>query len=138
MEKLEKYFSYSTSETIVQLIKSLFVGGVATLVDMGILFVFSKVLGIYYMTGAVIGYIIGLIVNYILSTYWVFNRRSLDNSKLEFTVFAVIAIIGLGLNLLIIWVMHEAFGVDEMIGKVVSTILVYIWNFIARKVVLYK
>lgn len=138
MKQLERFFSHDTSETMVQLVKSLFVGGVATLVDMGTLYVLNKVLGLHYIPAAIVGYVLGLVVNYVLSTYWVFNKRALDNAKLEFTVFAIIALIGLGLNLLIIWLMQDLLGIDVMIGKIVSTVIVYLWNFVARKKILYK
>ena len=54
------------------------------------------------LVGAFFGFVISVIVNYILSMKYVFERREDLDRKKEFTIFVVLSIIGLGINELII------------------------------------
>ena len=86
----------STDKIGIQFFRYIFVGGAAFLVDFVSLYLLTDFLGVYYLTSAAIAFILGLIVNYFLSTYWVFNKRKLDNLTFEFGIFAIIGIVGLG------------------------------------------
>ncbi|HNS26245.1 MAG TPA: GtrA family protein, partial [Methanobacteriaceae archaeon] len=83
-------------------------------------------------------FILGLIVNYILSISWVFNNRKLNSSTLEFGVFSLIGMVGLGLNEVFIWFFTAEVGFYYLISKIISAIIVLFWNFFARKYVLFK
>ena len=56
------------------------------------------------MAGSALGFTISVIVNYILSFKFVFERKEDMNRKAEFVIFIILSIIGLGLNQLIIWI----------------------------------
>ena len=50
----------------------------------------------------------------------------------------VASLIGLLLNLLIMWVAVDLFSCNEMVSKVVATAIVFAYNFLIRKLVIYK
>ncbi len=133
-----KLFKEETENTLVQLFRYGFVGGAAFLVDYGVLVLLTEVFGMHYLLSATISFILGLVTNYLLSVVWVFNNRTLGNRWAEFTVFAIIGVIGLGLNALIMYVCTDKIGIHYMISKIISTVIVFFWNFFARKVVLFK
>ncbi len=123
--------------TMVQLIRSLVVSVVALVVDFGTLVIMKEKLGINYLVAATISFTLGVLVNYALSVWWVFADRQLASKKAEFTIFFIICAIGLALNLAIIAGMVQWMHVDYRIAKIVSTIVVFFWNFIGRKKILY-
>ena len=133
-----KLFKEETENTLIQLFRYGFVGGAAFLVDYGVLVLLTEVFGMHYLLSAPISFILGLVTNYLLSVVWVFNNRTLGNRWAEFTVFAIIGVIGLGLNALIMYVCTDKMGIHYMISKIISTVIVFFWNFFARKVVLFK
>jgi putative flippase GtrA len=137
-QKLNRLLKQETERTVIQLIRYVFVGGAAFIVDFGSLFILTDFFGIYYLVSAAIAFILGLIVNYSLSISWVFNNRTLDNSTLEFGVFSLIGIVGLGLNEIFIWFFTAKIGFYYLISKVISAIIVLLWNFFARKYVLFR
>ena len=51
--------------------------------------------------------------------------------------FAIIGVIGLGLNELIMYCAVELIGLHYMVAKLISTALVFFWNFFARKMTLF-
>lgn len=137
-QKLNTILKQETERTIIQLFRYVFVGGAAFIVDFGSLFILTDFFGIYYLISAAIAFILGLIVNYILSISWVFNNRKLDNLTLEFGVFSLIGIVGLGLNEVFIWFFTAEVGFYYLISKIISAVIVLFWNFFARKYVLFR
>ncbi len=154
---IKALFIGDTNHTGIQFFRSLFVGGIATVADMAVLIVIREVFGVPESIAAVFGFIVGLAVNYIISTYWVFAKAKVKNRAMDFIAFGVIGVIGLGLTQLIIepfsvkgmfgegfLVSHAVFGslipTDKyyIIGKMLAVVLVYMWNFFARKFFLYR
>ena len=132
IEKLLK-----SQDTFFQLIRYGLVGGLAFVADYASLYAFTEWFGIQYLVSAALAFIIGLTVNYILSNLIVFTTHRLNNRWLEFTIFAIIGVIGLGLNELIMFCACELIGLHYMVAKLISTALVFFWNFFARKLTLF-
>jgi putative flippase GtrA len=122
----------------VQFARYLFVGGLAFGVDFGLLFVLTSLAGLPYLISAAIGFCFGSVINYGLSRIWVFDRRTLSSGSLEFAVFGLIGVVGLGLNEAIMWSMHELLHLHYLIAKVVSSSVVLLWNFGGRKFLLFR
>ncbi len=135
---LEKLLKNETNNTFIQLFRYTFVGGFAFIVDFSLLFILTELMGIHYLISAAIALTAGLIINYFLSILWVFDKRKMVNKSVEFTLFAVIGIVGLGLNELFIWVFTEFAGLYYLLSKIISTAIVYLWNFFARKFTLFN
>ncbi|HTX61498.1 MAG TPA: GtrA family protein, partial [Methanobacterium sp.] len=119
-ETAHKILTSKTDKTGIQFFRYLFVGGAAFLVDLASLYILTDFFGIYYLISAAIAFLLGLVTNYILSISWVFNRRSLDNKTVEFSVFAIIGIIGLGLNELFIWLFTAELGIYYLLSKILA------------------
>ena len=79
-----------------------------------------------------------IVVNYLLSILWVFANHTQNNRWVEFLVFAIIGIFGLGLNEIIIYLGTDIVGLPYMLSKLISTAIVFFWNFFARKIILFK
>ena len=155
--KIKKLFVGGTSNTFIQFFRSLFVGGIATVVDMLICILVREAFHLPEPVAAIFGFVIGCAVNYIICSLWVFAKAKVKNRKVDFLGFTIIGVIGLGLTQLII----EPFAVDGMfgtgafvrweifggiipadkyyiVGKIIAVVVVYMWNFFARKLILYR
>ena len=137
-EKIQTAFSGKTNNTYLQLFRYTFVGGFAFLIDFGTLFALTEYLHLHYLVSAAISFILGLIINYFLSVKWVFNNRIIENRFLEFLFFALIGLIGLGLNELFLWVLTDLLLIYYLLSKIITTFIVYFWNFFARKIMLFN
>ncbi len=137
-ETVEKLLTRSTDKTGIQFFRYIFVGGVAFLVDFASLYIFTDYFGVFYLISAAIAFILGLITNYLLSINWVFNRRALDNKTIEFSVFAFIGIVGLGLNEVFIWFFTAELSFFYLLSKILAAIIILFWNFFARKLTLFR
>ena len=135
---INKIFLQPTNNSLIQLFRYCFVGGFAFIVDAGGLFVLTEYAGIYYLLSATISFILGLVVNYLLSTAWIFKKSKLSNGWTEFLIYSVIGVVGLGLNTLFLWLFTDCLHIYYMLSKIITAALVMLWNFFARKIILFK
>ena len=137
-DMLNKFFIEKTDNTLIQLFRYTFVGGIAFIVDFACLYILKEFAGIYYLFSATISFILGLIINYVLSILWVFKSRAVNKKNIEIIIFAIIGFIGLGLNVVIMWFFTDQLNILYLHSKLISTAIVYFWNFLARKYILYR
>lgn len=140
-----------------QIIKFGLVGGLCFVIDFAITLVVSiplRAIGMATDSAAVVaaffGFLVSVIVNYLLSMKYVFERKDDMNRKQEFIIFVILSVIGLLINELIIkgsmvaaraWVqsLYELQPTLITAGaKVVATAVVMVYNFISRKMFLEK
>lgn len=120
-----------------ELLRYSLVGGGAFAVDFGLLWGLTHG-GLHYMLSAAAAFTAGLMVNYTLSVLWVFRRRAPCGRAVEFAVFAAVGIAGLGLNEAIMWLVAGLLGRHYLLSKIVSAAVVFVWNFAARKYLLFN
>ncbi|MDD1774488.1 MAG: GtrA family protein [Methanobacterium sp.] len=137
-ETFQKVITRNTDKTEIQFFRYIFVGGVAFIVDFTSLYVLTDFFGIYYLYSAAAAFILGLVVNYFMSISWVFNKRKLNSKTIEFSVFALIGIIGLGLNEIFIWFFTDELNLFYLVSKILAAIIILFWNFFARKITLFN
>jgi putative flippase GtrA len=123
---------------MIQLVRYTIIGVPAFAVDFGLLFFLTHFVHIPYLLSAAIAFIAGVSISYYLSVLWVFSSRSMDSKSAEFLIFVIVGIVGLGLNELIIWFFTEQIHFHYLVSKINSTLLVYFWNFFARKCLLFR
>ena len=56
----------------------------------------------------------------------------------EFSIFAMVEIAGVGLNQLLMYLMVDGFSLNEMLSKMVAAAFVLMWNFGTQKLLLFK
>lgn len=131
-ERLKKH-----DKLIRQILKFGVVGGGAFLIDYTILYVLTEFVGIHYLISSVISFTVSLIFNYILSIYWVFDVTRKQTAK-EVLIFAILSIIGLGINQIVMYIGSDILHIYYMLTKLVATFIVMVWNFITRKIFIEK
>lgn len=81
-------------------------------------------------------------MNYAMSTFWVFRTSKVKSRLAEFLAFAAIGVVGLLLAIAITkvfaWMMADVTSAYQIISKVVSTAVAFLWNFFARKYLIYN
>ena len=114
------------------------VGGLAFGCDFFVYLSLTDWLGFNYLLANVIGFCLGLTINYLLSINWVFERRSESSARRECLLFASIGLFNLGLGESFLWALVGLGGLHHIAGKIVITALVFLSNFCMRKVMLFR
>jgi putative flippase GtrA len=126
-----------TNSAFVQFLRYGLVGGIAFLCDFGTLWGATSRFGLHYLHSAALGFCVGLAVNYWLSVRWVFATRKFSRSSVQFGLFALVGIVGVGINELGMWLLTDGVGLDYRASKLATTVVVYLWNFSIRKVLIF-
>jgi len=142
------------NDKLMEFIRYCFVGGVSFVFDFAAFwamnaFLFIPMYGESFAkenfwtvaTSVTVGFIVGLIVNYLLSMLWVFTTKTQQkqgrNTK-AFIIFTVIGVIGYGLKLLLMKLQVEIVGMNENIANMIAAVIVLAWNYGARKVIIFR
>jgi putative flippase GtrA len=109
------------------------VGGIAACVDVGFFAIFAKWLHYPYLWVAAGGFLLGTLVNYLLSKRFVFIAHGRHSRVVEIGLVYAVSLLGLGLHQLILFWLVEHAAVDLMNAKLTATGTVFFWNYLARK-----
>ena len=129
---------------IKQFISYFFVGGVAAVVEWIMFFLFANVLQIHYFVSTVRAFIFSTSANWILGRITTFkdNVSYKDKKAKEAVLVFAVSAIGLLFNLVLMYLFVTVMGFDSPAGntlsKIAATGIVFIWNFLIRKLVIYK
>lgn len=126
------------SPRVLELMKYGFGSAIALAVDLALLILLTELAGIAPLWSAFFGFCAGLITIYLVSISWIFETRTLDNRYLEMAIFAVIGVVGLGLNQVFMLIFMEVAALGYFYAKLLTIGLVFGFNFIARQSLLFR
>lgn len=112
------------------------VGGIATVAEWVVFFLLGKV-SCHYAVATAIAYILSTFVNWLAGRILVFKESKQPIIKEILSVYLA-SIVGLLLNLLIMWVAVDLISINEMLSKIAATGIVFVYNFLVRKLLIYK
>ena len=162
-----RVMAQTKKQLFLEIVRFLLVGGGATLVDYLVFWVFDGVLfpllpmqtsgwqTAYLIVATALGFLVGLCINWVLSVAFVFKQtkeKTDVRSKKDFSTFAIIGVLGLAITeigvVALVWILPEIFlfqtftfmGVawKKWIAKAVMTGLVLVWNYLGRKLFIFK
>lgn len=119
------------------LLKYVLVAVCALVVDLATLLILHR-LNVQYLVAATTGFVLGTIVNFLLSRGFVFRDPVIKNKIANFMAYAAIGILGLLCNNVIIWLCFSKAGFTLAVSKLAAVAVVFIWNFLARRQFLFR
>jgi putative flippase GtrA len=119
----------------IEMFRYALVAAVGLIVDIGGLVLLKEVFGFNYLVAATISFCAAVLVNYVLSSLWIFESKRAK--VVEFGMFLIVGVVGLGLNDLVLWLLTSKAGVYYLEAKLVATALVFFWNFFGRRALLF-
>jgi putative flippase GtrA len=138
IRRLTPLFIGETDNAAVQLFRYALVGGLAFVIDFGSLFTMTEFGGLPYLWSAAFAFVLGLLTNYVISVTWVFDKRAVTNRQVEFVIFGLLGVLGLGINEVSMFVLTNIIGLHYLVSKLVSTAMTFLWNYLSRKILLFS
>jgi putative flippase GtrA len=121
-----------------QLLRSIGASLAAFAVDFAVLALLTEAVRLHYLLSAGISFFLGTSVSYLLSVLLVFPARRHASRLVEFALFVLVGVVGLGLNEALLWALTERVGIYYLVSKVIAACLIFFWNFGARKYLLFR
>ena len=129
-------------------LRFLVTGGVCFLVELAALVLLRDTCGLDTLIAVPIAFLISVILNYLLCVKWVFSGVGEQGNSAK-AGFLITSVMGLLLNELLMLIFRGVFGEDQvvftllgftvtmyMVNKALSTLLVMIWNYFAKRAIL--
>jgi putative flippase GtrA len=108
-------------------------GGMATLVDVALLYLLVEQFHVWYLAAAVPAFLMGSSAHFLVSYFWVFEDKSQIKIWKKYLKFTSIHVLSLGINLACLYIFVEVLGINYLIGKIAAIIGSVIWNFWGNK-----
>ena len=138
-------------ENLMEFLRYVLIGGISALVDMGVnylclyhIFHATKDDKLPVALSVTFGFIVGLIVNYVLSNIFVFRKeeqKEKGKTLSAFLIYAGVGIVGyfltVGLTLLGTRFIGEE-GIWYLLMTAVVKGIVLVWNYLGRKILVYR
>lgn len=112
----------------IRFLKYTFIGGIATLLDWGIFFLLSYLIGLNYIFSVFVAVSFAASVKFFLNKFITFKDRSKKYFR-QIGVFALVNILAIFLNILFMIFFVEIFFLEKMSSKIITTFIVVILNY---------
>ncbi len=132
------YFTKITSLALQQkFIRFSISGGIATAIDIFFLYLFTDIVGIWYLISAVLSFIIGSAIHYLISRYWVFKSDNTKRTK-EFLSFFLIHTGNLIISITLLYLLVEYIHLWYILAKILTVAITVFTNFVLQKNITFK
>jgi putative flippase GtrA len=90
------------------------------------------------LISASISFLVGMLLVYIASTSYIFDKRRLSNRSIEIASFAAIGVAGLVLNGLLLGAITTGTPLNYQLAKLPTAGIVFLFNYVARRNLLFS
>lgn len=141
-QRLPSMISLKDLQTIKQIFRITIIkyGVMAVIVvsiEVFLFWVINSYCGWHYLAATNISLIVGILLNWIGSRYYVFGS-SKHNVLKEFVLVAVTSLVGVFLQSATMFVFVDLFKIKAIMGKLIAIIITFFWNYLARKHYIYR
>lgn len=111
--------------------------GAAFALDVALLWLQVSVIGVPYLVAAAISFLVGTAFVYWASVSHIFGFRRLESARNEFAVFLSVGLVGLAINLGVIYVGVSRLGLHYLLAKFGAAGCTFLANFAMRRWLLF-
>jgi putative flippase GtrA len=116
---------------LLQLAFYLVVGGICFCIDIGG-FIALRYFSLPILTASATSFATATLINYSLCRAFVFRSGRFSRPEEMLRLFGI-AVIGLGLNSAVVWLLAEILAMDPTAAKILAVFPVFAWNFLGRR-----
>ena len=119
---------------MAQTIKYFLVGGIGVGVNLGLLYILTDFLGIWYILSQGIAIAVSITNNFFLHRYWTFKNEIVEPKTLErYIKFFIVSVVGMCIQLGLTFVLVENFGIYYLYAAVLSIIAASAFNYLLNR-----
>ena len=128
---------------VQEFMRYILVGGSAFVIDFSTMCIFQEFVfkGHHVFIAVFIGYMLGLVYNFMLSNWYVFKdgfKKIQGKEITSFIITAIIGLIGLGMTEALMYLFVNIIAIWYIFAKILAAGIVLFWNYLARKIIIYR
>lgn len=104
-------------------------GGSAAMLDLFFLWLFTDIMGVFYITSSVLAFAISVTYGYIFQKYITFEDKKKKHIR-QWWLFLGFQLVGQGLYMLILWILVSQFQMHYFLVAIIAKIIIFGWNYI--------
>lgn len=135
---IRRVIGWLHSKEFWSLLKYLVVGGLATVVEWAVFWLLEGRMNLPYPAATALAFAFSTFANWAFGRVLVFQARPDCPLAKEIGKVYLASVVGLVLNLAIMFVLVDGLGQEEMLSKMIATVLVFGYNYLVRKQLIYK
>lgn len=125
IDKAEKIVLYLTKHVAVRFFIS---GGTSAFVDLVLLYLLNSVLGMHYLTSAILAFIGAFGVSFTLHKFWTFKSHG-ESAKKQVIMYLGTSLFGLFMNTLLMYVFVDYLNFMVLGAQVIVGLIVAVFSF---------
>jgi len=129
---------YSWLEKYKLIIKYIISGGTAASVDLACLYIFTDVLGVWYITSASLSFLIAYFVSFSLQKFWTFRDNGREKIYKQMSLYFMVGVTNLLLNALGMYLLVDGFGVMYLLAQIIMGALLGFSSFLIYKFIIFE
>ena len=113
-------------------VKFCLVGGSGVLVNMGLLWFLTEIVGLFYLLSSAIAVETAIVNNFVWNDVWTFHDRrrpGWGERVRRLGKFNAVSIAGLGINIAVLWLFTEQLGFHYLVSNLFGIVAATLWNF---------
>jgi dolichol-phosphate mannosyltransferase len=117
------------------------VGATGSILNIVLLYVLTTYAGIYYMISSFFAIEISTLTNFLLNDLWTFKgdrEPRLKSPWVRLVSYHVVSAGGMVVNMSVLFVLTEIFGIYYLISNIVGILVAFFWNFLVNRKTTWK
>ena len=114
-----------------RLIKFGLVGASGTVLGLGVLYVFTDIVGLYYLVSSLIAFACSVSNNYAWNSLWTFRDKKA--SPAGYVRYVGANLIGLTVNITVLWIITSVVGVWYMYSAIIAVFCAFLVDYALSK-----
>ncbi len=105
-------------------------------VNCGLLYLLTEYIGLFYLVSSAVAIEVSIVSNFLLNDHWTFRNRETRkvSAKISrFLSFQCVAMGGMLINISVLFVLTDFFGIYYIISNIIGILVTFSWNFIVNR-----
>lgn len=119
-------------------IKYLFAGGTAVVVNLFVLYVFTDLFGVWYVASSVIAFCVSLLTGFSLQKFWTFRDPSMRRIKRQMVLYTAVGVLNVMLGPALLYLVVETFAVWYLAAQLAVLAVLAVESYLLNRFITFK
>lgn len=113
-----------------KILRFIVAGGIGAATDLALLYIFTDVIGLWYVLSAIFAFSASLIVSFILQKFWTFSDKRRLSISWQAPWYLCIALGNLIVNTLLVFVFVDYGHLHYLLAQIITSLIIAVSSFI--------